>query len=65
MHGRSGKWQRVRYVQFKVVQFEPILEGGGEGFGSVSVHFQKHQLGVSDPAICSWRNGSYDITPVS
>jgi hypothetical protein len=57
--------RRVRYVQFKVVQFEPILEAGEEGFGSVLVHFQKCQGGVSDPAICCWRNGSYDITPVS
>ncbi len=33
----------VRYVQFKVVQFEPILEADKEGFSSVLVHFQKRQ----------------------
>ena len=53
------------HVQFKVVQFEPILEASEEGFGSVLVHFQKRQQGVSDPAICCWRNVFYDITPVS
>ena len=61
----GGTVERVRYVQFEVVQIEPILEAGEEGFGAVLVHFQKRQWGVSDPAICSWRNGSYDITPVS
>ncbi len=39
----GGTVERVRYVQFEVVQFEPILEAGEEGFGSVSVHFQKCQ----------------------
>jgi hypothetical protein len=39
----GGTVERVRYVQFKVVQIEPILEAGEEDFGAVLVHFQKHQ----------------------
>ena len=39
----GGTVEQVRYVQFEVVQIEPILEAGEEGFGAVSVHFQKRQ----------------------
>ncbi len=36
----GGTVEQVRYVQFKVVQIEPILEAGDEGFDAVLVHFQ-------------------------
>ena len=39
----GGTVEQVRYVQFEVVQIEPILEAGEEGFGAVLVHFQKRQ----------------------
>ncbi len=48
----GGTVEQVRYVQFKVVQFEPILEAGEEGFGSVSVHFQNiSEASVTLPSV--------------
>ena len=57
--------ERVINVQFEVVQFEPI-RGGPRGFQLSFGALPKTSVrGVSDTAICCWRNGSYDITPVS
>ncbi len=36
----GGTVEQVRYVQFDVVQIEPFLEAGEEGFSAVLVHFQ-------------------------
>jgi len=69
-HGRSGG-ERVElfsselgYVQFKVLQIEPILEAGEEGVGEFSKKVSEASVALQS-VLGGMEEQNYDINPVS